>query len=169
MFAGDWLLGEVVLAALIAAALLATVLVVLLKFRSRSVLRPESAPGLWQRDELFEYARSAGLHIREHGRPGELPPPVDITAYRILQESLTNVIEHAVQPSVVDVRFDRHGRMFELVVRDDGKGASTARMGDGLRAMDAQATALGGRVDVQTTSAGGYQVRALLPVSRPKA
>lgn len=89
---------------------------------------------------------------------------MDITAYRILQESLTNVIEHANQPTEVNVRFDRRHRVFELVVRDDGKGASAARVGDGLRAMRAQAAALGGRVEIRTTSAGGFQVRAVLPL-----
>jgi signal transduction histidine kinase len=162
VFAGEWLLGGVVLAALAVVALIVAVLVLL--GRRRSARRSDPSPGLWQREELFEYARSAGLQVREHGRPGDLPRPVDITAYRILQESLTNVIEHANQPHVVDVRFGRRDRVFELVVRDDGKGASAARVGDGLRGMQAQAAALGGRVEISTTSAGGFQVRAVLPV-----
>lgn len=163
MFAGEWLLGEVALAALAAVALVTTVLVV--KVRSRSAPRPEPPLGLWQRHELFEHARAAGLHVRAHGRPGELPQLVDITAYRILQESLTNVIRHANQPSAVEVRFGRRDHMFELVVRDNGKGASVSRVGDGLRGMHAQAAALGGRVEIRTTSAGGFQVRAVLPIT----
>jgi signal transduction histidine kinase len=163
VFAGDWLLGEVALAVLAAAALVTTVLVVII--RSRSPSRPDPAPGLWQRHELFEHARAAGLHVRAHGRPGELPQPVDLTAYRILQESLTNVIRHANQPSAVEVRFGRRDRVFELVVRDNGKGASVSRVGDGLRGMHAQAAALGGRVEISTTSAGGFQVRAVLPIT----
>ncbi|SFP88684.1 Signal transduction histidine kinase [Amycolatopsis arida] len=123
-------------------------------------------PGLAQMGELFDHAQSAGLDVRVHGRPGQLPRAVDGAAYRILQESLTNVVRHANSPSVVDVHFRRPGGRFELVVRDDGMGASPPRIGNGLRGMRERAEALGGGVEAGVTDEGGFQVRAVLPLDR---
>ncbi|AXB45983.1 sensor histidine kinase [Amycolatopsis albispora] len=120
--------------------------------------------GLAQMDELLEHARAAGLTVRVHGQPGELPAPIDGAAYRILQESLTNVVRHANQPSTVDVHFSRAGGRLELRVRDDGMGAAPPRIGNGLRGMRERADALGGSVEAGPRD-GGFEVRLRLPVN----
>ncbi|WP_246256826.1 sensor histidine kinase [Amycolatopsis anabasis] len=121
------------------------------------------APSLDQMAELLEHTRTAGLTVRVHGSPGNLPAPTDAAAYRILQESLTNVVRHANQPKHVDVHFGRDGGSLELVVRDDGMGATEPKIGNGLRGMRERAEALGGRVRA-TAVEGGFEVRAELPI-----
>jgi signal transduction histidine kinase len=121
------------------------------------------APSLRQMSELLDHARATGLSVRVQGSPGELPAPTDGAAYRILQESLTNVVRHATQPRFVDVEFARRDGLLELVVRDDGMGASEPKHGNGLRGMGERAAALGGRV-LATPVDGGFEVRAELPI-----
>jgi signal transduction histidine kinase len=121
------------------------------------------APSLRQLDELLAHTRSTGLAVRTHGTPGELPAPVSGAAYRILQESLTNVVRHASGATAVDVHFGRTGDGLELVVRDDGRDANEPRAGHGLRGMSERAAALGGRLDARVVD-GGFEVRAILPV-----
>ncbi len=121
------------------------------------------APSLAQADELFEHARAAGLEVRVDGEPGELPAPVDGAAYRILQESLTNVVRHANQARGVDVRFERKTGALTLLVRDDGRGAVEPAPGHGLRGMSERAAALGGALTTSVVD-GGFQVRVDLPI-----
>ncbi|GAA1967293.1 sensor histidine kinase [Amycolatopsis minnesotensis] len=121
------------------------------------------APSLRQMAELLDHTRATGLHVRVHGSPGDLPAPTDAAAYRILQESLTNVVRHANQPKVVDVRFSRADGMLELVVHDDGMGAREPKAGNGLRGMRERAEALGGQV-LAAAVVDGFEVRAVLPV-----
>jgi signal transduction histidine kinase len=121
------------------------------------------APSLAQADELFEHARAAGLEVRVDGEPGELPAPVDGAAYRILQESLTNVVRHANQARGVDVRFERKTGALTLLVRDDGQGAVEPAPGHGLRGMSERAAALGGALSTSVVD-GGFQVRVDLPI-----
>ncbi|RZQ62148.1 sensor histidine kinase [Amycolatopsis suaedae] len=122
------------------------------------------SPSLQQMSELIDHASAAGLNVRVHGEPGQLPAPTDQAAYRILQESLTNVVRHANQPRNVDVRLRRSGNVFQLVVRDDGQGATPPKTGNGLRGMRERAEALGGWVRASVVD-GGFEVRAELPVS----
>ncbi|MGW4828100.1 sensor histidine kinase [Amycolatopsis japonica] len=121
------------------------------------------APSLAQAEELFEHARAAGLEVRVDGEPGELPAPVDGAAYRILQESLTNVVRHANQARGVDVRFERKTGALTLLVRDDGRGAVEPAPGHGLRGMSERAAALGGALTTSVVN-GGFQVRVDLPI-----
>ena len=74
------------------------------------------APSLAQIDELLDHARAAGLQVELHGEAGELPAPVDGAAYRILQESLTNVVRHAEGARRVDVRLERRPGALALTV-----------------------------------------------------
>jgi len=122
------------------------------------------APSLSQLDELLEHTRATGLEVRTHGSPGELPAPVDGAAYRILQESLTNVVRHANGATTVDVHFGRTGEALELVVRDDGQGSTEPRAGHGLRGMGERAAALGGWFEAAAVD-GGFEVRARLPLN----
>lgn len=123
-------------------------------------------PSLSRLDELLEHTRATGREVRVHGSPGELPAPVDVAAYRILQESLTNVVRHANNAGRVDVYLGRTGDALELVVRDDGRDATEPTAGHGLRGMSERAAALGGRLDVRVLD-GGFEVRAKLPVGGP--
>ncbi|WP_439385341.1 sensor histidine kinase [Amycolatopsis lexingtonensis] len=121
------------------------------------------APSLAQAGELLDHARDAGLAVDVHGEPGDLPAPVDAAAYRILQESLTNVVRHADQPEHVDVRFDRRPGAFTLRVRDDGRGTAQPTPGHGLRGMGERAAALGGRCTAGPVD-GGFEVCVELPI-----
>ncbi|GIH15970.1 sensor histidine kinase [Rugosimonospora africana] len=129
-------------------------------------------PGLAQLDSLIETARRAGLQVdlTRQGEPYLLPPAVDLTAYRILQESLTNVVQHAAARAVsVDLAY----RPAEIVVSvlDDGRGTnvrrphqSTPEGGFGILGMRERAAAVGGQLFAGDRSGGGFQVVAALPI-----
>ncbi|SEF30285.1 Signal transduction histidine kinase [Amycolatopsis pretoriensis] len=121
------------------------------------------APSLAQAAELLDHARDAGLSVDVHGEAGDLPAPVDAAAYRILQESLTNVVRHADQPDHVDVRFERKPGAFVMKVRDDGRGTAQPTPGHGLRGMGERAAALGGRCTAGPVD-GGFEVCVELPI-----
>ncbi|WP_200876596.1 sensor histidine kinase [Amycolatopsis rifamycinica] len=121
------------------------------------------APSLAQAGELLDHARDAGLTVDVHGTPGDLPAPVDAAAYRILQESLTNVVRHADRPEHVDVRFERRPGAFTMRVRDDGRGTAQPAPGHGLRGMGERAAALGGRCTAGPVG-GGFEVCVELPI-----
>ncbi|WP_306999176.1 sensor histidine kinase [Amycolatopsis thermophila] len=143
------------------AAALADLRATVAVLRSGQGLGP--APSLRRLDELLDHTRATGLTVRVHGSPGDLPAPVDGAAYRILQESLTNVVRHANQPRTVDIRFARQDGRFRLVVRDDGRGAGTPTAGNGLRGMQERAATLGGKAEARAVD-GGFEVRAELPL-----
>ncbi|GHF58576.1 two-component sensor histidine kinase [Amycolatopsis bartoniae] len=147
------------------AAALADLRATVAVLRSGQGLGP--APSLDRLDELLDHARAAGLRVTVHGEPGELPAPVDGAAYRILQESLTNVVRHAAGASQVDVHFGRINGSFTLAVRDDGESPADPLPGNGLRGMAERAAALGGRVTASPVE-GGFEVRAELPVEEDR-
>lgn len=122
------------------------------------------AASLAHMSELVEHAEAAGLTVRVHGKPGELPAAVDGAAYRILQESLTNVVRHANRAGTVDVYLRARDGRFTLRVRDDGTGVETPRIGNGLRGMRERAEALGGSLHTGVADGGGFEVRAELPL-----
>ena len=121
------------------------------------------APSLSRLGELLDAARGAGLAVDVSGDPGELPAPVDSTAYRIVQEALTNTVRHAVDARTVDLRFSRDDDCFVIEVRDDGRPVE-AVVGNGVRGMRERALALGGTLDARSGDEGGFVVRAELPL-----
>jgi signal transduction histidine kinase len=125
------------------------------------------APGLDRLSELIASTGSAGLEVTVDGSAGTLPAHVDAAAYRILQESLTNVVRHAVAAETVTVRIRHHGDGIELTVVDDGRMTTvdTTASGNGLRGMAERARALGGSVIAGQRSRGGFQVQAWLPLT----
>ncbi|HEV8652017.1 MAG TPA: sensor histidine kinase [Actinomycetes bacterium] len=128
-------------------------------------------PGLSQLDGLLEAARRGGLRVETvvAGDPRPLPPAVDLTAYRILQESLTNVARHAQATTArVAVRYQPDSVVIEVC--DDGRGAAGApaavQRGHGLAGMAERAAAVGGRLEVGPRPAGGFRVWSSLPAER---
>jgi signal transduction histidine kinase len=100
------------------------------------------------------------------GDPRPLPPAVDLTAYRILQESLTNVARHAqATTATVTVRYEPGSVVIEIC--DDGRGAAgapvAAQRGHGLAGMAERAEAIGGRLEAGPRPGGGFRVWSSLP------
>lgn len=123
------------------------------------------APGLDHIEELIAGVRAAGLEVelRHVGKSGPLPAEVDLSAYRIVQESLTNTLRHA-RATRVSVLLRWSAACVELDVIDDGTAApQVAGSGRGLAGMRDRAVALGGTLTAGPQPAGGFRVHALLP------
>ena len=118
-------------------------------------------------DELVARVRAAGLRVEVAGSPGELAPSVGTVVYGVVQEGLTNVLRHAAATSAW-VRFDRSGDRLAVTVEDDGRGAGPDDAGHtegmGLPGMRRRVEALSGTFSVGPASAGGFAVRAVLPL-----
>ncbi|MFI8892745.1 sensor histidine kinase [Streptomyces paradoxus] len=128
----------------------------------------EPAPGLDRLDELTGTFRSAGLHI-EVARADQgtsLPAAVDLAAYRIIQEALTNVQKHAGPQAKAEVSVVRVGPNIEITVLDDGSGEHEPQDGGGhgLLGMRERVTALRGTLTTGPRYGGGFRVHAILPV-----
>ncbi|MGN6300201.1 MAG: sensor histidine kinase [Angustibacter sp.] len=123
-------------------------------------------------DELVERSRHAGLDVRCHvaGEQRPLPATVELAAFRIVQEAVTNVVRHA-NATTADVTLTFSDDGLDLRVSDDGRGGPHAEVlpGNGLLGMRERAEALGGHLDVGRTPAGGVVVRATLPIPGPEA
>jgi signal transduction histidine kinase len=122
-------------------------------------------PGLAQVSALAAQLRSAGLDVvvRQDGRPFPLPAGVDLSAYRIVQEALTNTLRHA-HATTAEVTLRYEPGVVELDVVDDGTGNGGGGGGMGLVGMHERATMLGGVLEAGPTAHGGFRVRARLPV-----
>src|SRR5262249_62277927 len=109
----------------------------------------------------------AGLRVapRPEGAPGPPPAGVDLTAYRLVQEGLTNSIKHArAQRAEVVVRYS-DGRV-ELTVSDDGLGdGGGEKGGNGLVGMRERVSVYGGELDAGPRPEGGYRLHATLPLT----
>ncbi|MET9731545.1 sensor histidine kinase [Streptomyces sp. NPDC006458] len=128
----------------------------------------EPAPGLDRLDELVGTFRAAGLHV-EVARTDEgtrLPAAVDLAAYRVIQEALTNVQKHGGQGAKAEVSVVRVGPSIEISVLDDGTGdpASSDGGGHGLLGMRERVTAVSGTLTTGPRYGGGFRVHAILPV-----
>jgi signal transduction histidine kinase len=143
--------------------------------RMLGVLRPQSdeapelapAPGIRDVPGLIERARGAGLQVElaVEGAPRALPAGVDLSAYRIVQEALTNVIKHA-RAHRTDVRVHYALDALELSVVDDGEGDTDEQApGHGLVGMRERVALFGGTLEAGAAGGGrGYAVRAVLPL-----
>jgi signal transduction histidine kinase len=145
------------------------------------VLRPETdpdglgpQPGLADLPRLVEQTRGAGLDVSldTDGVTAGLPARVDLFAYRIVQEALTNVLKHAGPGARTEVRLgtDRRGVVIEIL--DDGRGATAlprpdlddaGARGHGIVGMRERARLLGGTLDARPRLGGGFSVVAHLP------
>ena len=122
------------------------------------------APGLAQLGELVEPCRAAGIHVTVVGEAPCLPRLVDVTAYRIVQEALTNVTKHAVDPAVT-ITLDRTADTFCVEVVNTGVRSGPAGAGYGLVGMRERALALGGTVVAGPVGPDRYAVTFAVPLA----
>jgi signal transduction histidine kinase len=124
-------------------------------------------PGLDDLPTLVGQVREAGLPVELHidGERRELPVGIELSGYRIVQEALTNALKHAGQAHA-SVRVHYGVDSLELVISDDGGGASApvAGGGHGLVGMRERVALYGGRLDAGRRPSGGFAVRVLLPI-----
>ena len=129
------------------------------------------AAGLDDLEQLAVGLRAAGVEIDiDVDDAAELPAAVQSTAYRIIQEALTNVARHAAA-SAARVSVHRTPGAVTLTVVDDGAAAATpangAASGNGVRGMRERAAAIGGTLEAAAVDGGGWRVQARLPVQSP--
>ena len=140
--------------------------------RMVGVLRnPEDAPALAPQpsleylERLVEQVRAAGLDVdvRIEGERTPLPAGLDLTAYRLVQEALTNTLRHA-QATHAEVVVRYGAGEVELVIADDGRGAESEEEGHGLVGLRERVAVYGGELHAGPRRGGGYELRAKLPV-----
>jgi signal transduction histidine kinase len=123
-------------------------------------------PGLERLESLAEEVGHAGLPVRLHvdGEPFPLPPAIDLSAYRIVQEGLTNALKHArANNADVTVHYGRDEVTVE--VRDDGRGTTGSDgLGHGLVGIRERVKIYGGEMSAGTANGGGYVLSARLPL-----
>jgi signal transduction histidine kinase len=129
---------------------------------------PPRAPaaGLARLDELVSRASAAGVGVslEVQGDPRPLPASVDLAAFRIVQESLTNIVRHA-EAGTATVELTYRSGDLTLQIDDDGRGPpGRTGGGSGISGMRDRATALGGELEAGPQPAGGFRVRARLPL-----
>jgi signal transduction histidine kinase len=133
---------------------------------------PTEQPGLGDLERLVARVQQAGLPVdlQIDGEPVPLPAGVDLTAYRLVQESLTNALKHAGADSAT-VRLSYEPNEVVISVEDDGEGLSPERLsnlggGHGLAGMEERVALYGGLLQAGRRRGGGFAVRARLP-TRP--
>ncbi|HEV7708065.1 MAG TPA: histidine kinase [Asanoa sp.] len=127
------------------------------------------APGLAGAADLLEAARATGIRaaLTVSGEVRPLPAGLDLAAYRIVQEAVTNVLRHAAA-SRIDCSVEYGPAAVDLLVVDDGLGrAGTRPGGHGHIGMRERAALYGGTVDLGPRPGGGYAVHAVLPIAQP--
>src|SRR5216683_692365 len=127
-------------------------------------------PGLEQIDSLLKAANDAGLEValKTTGTQRPLPAALDLTAYRIVQEAITNALKHA-RASRLEVRVAYLPDALELTIRDNGEGGSEEAVrtstGHGLVGMRERVALFGGELEAGSSDVGGFTVRSRLPTA----
>jgi signal transduction histidine kinase len=137
--------------------------------RTREQDSREPQPGLAALVELVEQVRATGLEVELEleGELRALPSGVDLSAYRIVQEALTNTLKHA-QATSARVRLDRRDHELAIEVTDNGAGpVEDSADGHGLIGMRERAALLGGELEAGPGKSGGFVVRVRLPLVAP--
>jgi signal transduction histidine kinase len=132
-------------------------------------LTTEPAPGLDRLPDLIASFTAAGLSVYPwiEGEAPDLPATIDLTAYRIVQEALTNVSKHAVDATAsVRLTFADAGLRIEVTDTGTGQNLTAAGTGHGLLGMRERALSVGGTFSAGPGRHGGFQVLAKLPVPR---
>ena len=128
-------------------------------------------PGLDSLDSLREEIGRAGLPVELHvdGQPFPLPRGIDLSAYRIVQEGLTNALKHS-RATKADVIVRYRPDEVQLEVRDNGVGSSTTDgLGHGLVGIRERVKIFGGDMTAGTANGGGFVLNTRLPLSRDRA
>ena len=140
--------------------------------RAEDTDQRDDTPGLDRLPELVSSARSAGLEVRHgvYGEPRPVPDGVAVSAYRVVQEALTNVVKHAGARSA-EVRVRYLDTALEVEITDDGHGGTrgTDGGGFGLAGMRERVAVHGGELEAGPRRDVGYRVRASLPVGAREA
>jgi signal transduction histidine kinase len=140
------------------------------------------APGLGDLPRLLDDVQASGVPATLHveGTADSVPAGIELSAYRVVQEALTNVIKHAGTPTRVDVTLRHLPGSLAVEVTDDGRGlaarssstdatgTSTDGSGHGLIGMRERVEQWGGDLWVGPVPGGGYRVKALLPYGDPE-
>lgn len=136
--------------------------VAMLRDSTDEPLHPQ--PGLDGLDALVADARNGGLDVSVDivGTPRTLPPGLDLAAYRIVQEALTNARRHS-GATRAELTVDYTDTSVRVQVRDDGSGGHGSNDGHGLIGMRERAAVYGGRLETVQTEGRGFTVRADLP------
>jgi signal transduction histidine kinase len=124
-------------------------------------------PSLKELDGLVEQIRAAGLPVEVtiEGERRDLPPSLDVSAYRIVQEALTNALKHA-GPAHVHVVIRYSAMDLEIEIADDGRGAGDeSKPGYGLMGMRERVSVYGGELHTERLSQGGFALRVRLPMT----
>jgi signal transduction histidine kinase len=127
-------------------------------------------PSLEHLDGLLEQVRTSGLpvELEVEGEPRPLAPGIDLSAYRVVQEALTNALKHAGDAHAV-VRLRYRPDALELEIADDGRAVPRPNgSGHGLHGMHERVAVCGGTLDAGPCPGGGFLVRATLPVESPR-
>jgi signal transduction histidine kinase len=147
-----------------------------------AVLRPDATvppttgelspqPGLEQVGELVASLRASGLETRLEVEPMHLPPGIALAVYRIVQQSLTNVLKHAGAGAKAGVTITRSGGTVRVSVHDDGAGPSgrVSSTAHGIVGMRERVAAYGGTLRTGARPGGGFEVEASIPLPRQEA
>jgi signal transduction histidine kinase len=125
-------------------------------------------PGIGAVPELVDQLRSAGMRIELHieGVPDAVPATVDLSAYRIVQEALTNTLKHAGPEAGAWVRLQFDPEFLRVEVTDDGKGLAEGadEQGNGLRGIAERVAMLGGALETGRAQERGFRLGATLPL-----
>jgi signal transduction histidine kinase len=142
-----------------------------------AVLRPDAEadlgpqPGLEQVDELVASLRAGGLETQLEVEPLHLPPGIALAVYRIVQESLTNVLKHAGAGAKAAVTIVASGGTVRVSVHDDGAGPGgrAPSAAHGIVGMRERVAAYGGTLRTEAGPDGGFAVEASIPLPGPEA
>ena len=128
------------------------------------------APGLTRLDDLVARVRRAGVPVElvASGRIRSLPPGIDLCAYRVIQESLTNVIKHA-RPASATVVVNYGDATLAVTVSDDGRGPALGTGGHGVVGMRERARLYGGSLTAEPRPECGFEVKLTLPLQGYRA
>ena len=138
--------------------------------RETGDLQLDPQPGLDSLESLVHQLSEAGLHVRVNvdGARRELPAGIDLNAFRIVQESLTNTVRHAGPGASADVRVVYRDDALEIDVTDDGRGAAVRLVangsGHGLIGMEERISLLDGTLAAGPRAGGGFRVHAIIPI-----
>jgi signal transduction histidine kinase len=119
------------------------------------------------RPALRTLARRSAVPVRlDIGVDERLPEPIELAAYYVVAEALTNTVKHA-RATVIDVRAAAGDGVLRVDVRDDGRGGADPAGGSGLVGLTDRVEALGGRLVFNSPSGGGTALQVVLPLPSP--